>query len=301
MSALETLARLIERFTPLEGLNETALPRLRLGRVSEPIAKIHGVHSASVCIIAQGTKRMMVGDERLTYDPTRYLVSSIDVPVTSQVVDVTPERPFLSLILELDPHQLAGLVLQSPTAPPPPGAGPRRGIFTATLDTPLLEAMVRLVRLLETPADIPALAPLAEREVLYRLLRGEQGARVGEVAIAHSHAHRIGRAVQWLRDNFAQPLRIESFARLANMSPSTLHQHFKSVTAMSPLQYQKQLRLHEARRLLLAEGIDAASAAHRVGYESATQFSREYSRLFGEPPARDRRRLRAQGIAVPAG
>src|SRR5262249_30525529 len=155
-----------------------------------------------------------------------------------------------------------------------------RGMFLASADPALLDAVVRLVRLLETPADIGALGPLAEREVLYRLLRGEQGARVGEVAIAHSHAQRIGRAIQWLRANFTQPLRIEAFARVAHMSPSSLHHHFKSVTSMSPLQFQKHLRLQEARRLMLAEGIDAASAAHRVGYGSPSQFSREYSRLF---------------------
>ena len=294
------LASLIDRFAVGEGACATALPRVKLARATRPVSKTHGMHAASVCVIAQGTKRVMVGDETYTYDASRYLVASVDVPVIGQVLDATPEAPYLCFILELDPHELASLVLQTPSAGPRDDA-PRRGVFVAAVDTPLLEAVVRLVRLLETPADIPALGPLAEREVLYRLLRGEQGARVGEVAIAHSHAQRIGRAIHWLRAHYTQALRIDDVARVAHMSASTLHHHFKAVTAMSPLQYQKQLRLQEARRILLAEGIDAASAAHRVGYESASQFSREYSRLFGEPPARDRRRLRDSAAPLAAG
>ena len=297
MSSLESLASLIDRFTPAEGVTVTALPRVKLARATRPVAKTHGVQVASVCVIAQGRKRVIVGDETYTYDASHYLMASVDVPVTGQVLDATDGNPYLCFILELDPHELASLVLQSGSGPAP-AEGPRRGVFVARVDEPLLQAVTRLVRLLETPADIPALGPLAEREVLYRLLRGEQGARVGEVAIAHSHAQRIGRAIQWLRANFTQPLRIDAFARVAHMSPSSLHHHFKAVTAMSPLQYQKQLRLQEARRLLLSEGIDAATAAHRVGYGSASQFSREYSRLFGEPPARDRRRLRDSAAAA---
>jgi AraC-like DNA-binding protein len=299
MSSIEQLARLIERFTPADGVTQTALPRVRLTRASRPMSKTHGIHTAAFCMITQGAKHITLGEETHVYAPNKYLLSSIDAPVTSQIKDVTPERPMLGFILELDPHELAALVLQS--GAPAPSSGPRRGLFVADVDAPLLDAVLRLVKLLDTPQDIPALAQAAEREVLYRLLRGEQGARVSEVAIAHSHAQRIGRAIQWLRVNYTQPLRIEDFARLAHMSPSTLHHHFKAVTAMSPLQFQKQLRLTEARRMLVSEGIDASTAAHRVGYESASQFSREYSRLFGEPPARDRRRLRELGAPLVAG
>lgn len=301
MTRLAELAALIDRFAGGEGLHATALPRVKLGRCSQPISKTHAVQTASVAIVAQGTKRVTVGDELLVFDPSHYLIASVDMPVASQIVDVSPEQPYLCVVLELDPHELASVVLQSGAPAPSRMDGPRRGIFLSPMDDGLLQAVIRLVGLLEAPADIHALAPLAEREVLYRLLRGEHGARVSEVAIAHSHAQRIGRAIQWLRANFTRPLRIEEFARLAHMSPSTLHHHFKAVTAMSPLQYQKQLRLQEARRLLMADGLDAATAAHRVGYESASQFSREYSRLFGEPPARDRRRLRSGSAAVVAG
>jgi AraC-like DNA-binding protein len=301
MESVAELARLIDRFATSDGVNETALPRVKLARASQPVAKTHSLQVAAMGLTVQGRKRVMVGDEVYEYDPSRYIVSSVDVPVVGQVLDATPDKPYLAFVLELDPHELASLVLQAPPASPTAAGAPRRGVFVAAVDAPLVDAVLRLVRLLETPGDIPALAPLAEREVLYRLLRGPQGARVSEVAIAHSHAHRIGRAIQWLRANYREPLRIEHFARLAHMSPSTLHHHFKAVTAMSPLQFQKRLRLQEARRLLLAEGLDAATAAHRVGYESASQFSREYSRLFGEPPARDRRRLREMGVPAPAG
>lgn len=299
MTRLDDLARLIDRFAMGEGVTQTALPRVRLVRVTAPVERSHGVQPAAVCIIARGTKQVTLGEETYSYDASRYLVATHDMPVTGRVLHATPDDPYLCVVMELDPHELASLVLQSRPAPGPADA-PRRGIFLADADDVLIDAMIRLLRLLDDPTDLATLAPMAEREVLYRLLRGPHGARVAEVAIAHSHAQRIGRAIAWLRSHFREPLRIEEFARLAHMSPSTLHHHFKAVTAMSPLQYQKQLRLQEARRLLLAEGLDAASAGHRVGYESASQFSREYSRLFGEPPARDRRRMREMGSPAAA-
>src|SRR4051812_9519686 len=195
MSPIDQLARLIERFAVADGVTHTALPRVRLTRASRPLSKTHTVHTAAFCLIAQGAKHITLADETYVYDPSSYLLSTIDVPVSSQIRDVSPEKPMLGFILDLDPHELAALVLQS--GAPAPGVGPRRGLFVATVDQPLIEAVVRLVKLLETPQDIPALGQLAEREVLYRLLRGEQGARVSEVAIAHSHAQRIGRPIQW--------------------------------------------------------------------------------------------------------
>ena len=237
---------------------------------------------------------MLLADEIFIYDTSRYLVASVDLAVSGQVIEATPEAPYLGFRLDLDAREIASLILQA-GLPAANAAPPERGIFLGEATTALYDAVLRLLRLLESPADIPALAPLAEREVLYRLLRESQGKRIAQMATAQGHSPRIAKAIGWLRAHFTEPLRIEAFARDVNMSPSSLHHHFKAVTAMSPLQFQKQLRLQEARRLLLAEGVDAATAAHRVGYESASQFSREYSRMFGEPPVRDLRRLRDAG------
>ena len=187
--------------------------------------------------------------------------------------------------------KIAALVLDM-NLPAPARQAAGRGLFLENASMPMADTALRLVGLLETPDDIAALAPLAERELLYRLLRGPQGWRLVQAAMADSHAHRIARAVRWLNGRFTEPLRIEDMARAVHMSSSSLHHHFKAVTAMSPLQYQKRLRLQEARRLLLSESLDAATAGHRVGYESASQFSREYGRLFGTPPARDLQRMR---------
>jgi AraC-like DNA-binding protein len=249
------------------------------------------VHEPALGIIVQGSKRVMLADEIYIYDRSSVLIASVDLPVSAQVEEASPEKPYLGFKLDLDMREIASLLAQAQLAPQGE-QGSSRGIFLAVASEPLLEPVLRLLRLLETPEDIPALAPLIERELLYRLLKSEQGWRVAQMSTVHSQAQRIGKAIGWLKKHYAEPLHIDSFAREASMSPSSLHHHFKAVTAMSPLQFQKQLRLQEARRLLLAEGVDAATAGHRVGYESASQFSREYSRLFGAPPARDLRRLR---------
>jgi AraC-like DNA-binding protein len=290
------IAELIERFTGQDGMHDTPLPRLKLARFSTPSVPFHGMCEPSFCVIVQGKKRVILNDEIYVYDSSRYLVASVDLPVTGQVIEATEEKPYLSLRFILDPREIASLILQADlhasSAP-----APTRGIFVGEATPPIQDAVLRLLRLLESPADIPALGPLAEREVLYRLMRGEHGARIAQMATSHSHSGRVTKAITWLRTHFAEPLRIEDFAREANMSTSSLHQHFKAVTAMSPLQFQKHLRLQEARRLLLAEDMDAATAAHSVGYESPSQFSREYSRLFGAPPLRDVQRLREMGMA----
>jgi len=300
MAHIEEIASLIERFTGADGVHETALGGVRLARAAGPSLPFRGVHEASVCLIAQGAKRVMLADEIYVYDRSRLLVASVDLPVSGQVVRASESEPYLGFVMRLDAMELADVALQGGLTPAA-DAATMRGIFVADAPPTLLEAIARLLRLLATPEDIPALAPLARREVLYRLLRSEHGARIAQIVAAQSQSQRVGKAIRWLRTHFAEPLQIDAFAREVNMSPSSLHHHFKAVTAMSPLQYQKQLRLQEARRLLLSEGIDAASAGHRVGYESASQFSREYSRLFGAPPARDLKRLRdpAQG-AMPA-
>ncbi len=297
MEPIAEIAALIERFTAEDGVHDTPIPRLKLTRFSSQSVPFHGVHEPAFCVLAQGKKRVMLADEIYIYDNSRYLIASVDLPVTGQVIEATPEAPYLGLRFDLDPREIASIMLQANLSASG-AAGSTRGIFLGDPTTAILDAVLRLLRLLGSPADIPALAPLAEREVLYRLLKGELGARIAQMATLHTHSGRIAKAIGWLRGHFAEPLHIEAFARDVNMSPSSLHHHFKAVTAMSPLQFQKQLRLQEARRLLLAEGIDAATAAHRVGYESASQFSREYSRLFGEPPVRDLRRLRETGAPL---
>jgi AraC-like DNA-binding protein len=234
----------------------------------------------------------MLADEICHYDQAHYLLVSVDLPIVGRVIEATPEAPYLALRLDLDPRQIGALIMEAGlSAPGNDQLG--RGLVVSRIDTHLLDAVVRLLRLLESPQDIRMLAPLALREILYRLLTGEQGARLRQIALANSQAQRIAKAVNWIKHNYAQPLRIETIAREVHMSPSALHHHFKAITAMSPLQYQKQLRLHEARRLLLGEVLDAATASYRVGYESPSQFSREYSRLFGAPPLRDIARLRS--------
>lgn len=220
-----------------------------------------------------------------------YLVASVVLPVTGRVIEASPDHPYLSIALEIDPALISSLLTEMPAIPAPDAAS-QRALFLDRLDPRLLDAVIRLLRLLETPSDIAMLAPLALREIFYRMLLSPQGHRLHEVVIADSQSQRISRAIEWLRKNFDQPLRIEELAREVNLSPSTLHHRFKTVTAFSPLQYQKQLRLQEARRLMLCDNLEAAAVSYRVGYESPSQFSREYSRLFGDPPQRDIARLR---------
>ncbi|MBZ5710543.1 AraC family transcriptional regulator [Nannocystis pusilla] len=291
------LAAQIERHTPDDGVHGTAIPRLSLIRLSHPGEPLVLLHEPAVCIVAQGSKRVHLADEVLVYDASRYLVVSVDLPITGQVLEASPLAPYLCIRLDLDAGELARLLLE--LGPPAPASqGPTRGLFLSAMTPAMHDAVLRLVRLLDTPEDIAALAPLAVRELMYRLLKGDEGWRLRQIAGGDGQARRIARAIGWLKQHFAEPLRIDEFARELHMSPSSLHHHFKAVTAMSPLQYQKQLRLQEARRLMFSESLDATTAALRVGYESPTQFSREYSRLFGDPPARDLRRLRDTGGLV---
>ncbi|HZX18684.1 MAG TPA: AraC family transcriptional regulator [Pseudomonas sp.] len=286
------LAALIQRQCPGDGLHSSAIAGLDLACATQPSLPVPTLYRPCLCIIAQGRKNVRLGDEQYTYDPLNYLVASVTLPVTGQVIGATPEQPYLSLRLEIDPALITSLIADiGPIGVPNPG--PRRALYLDRLDTQLLDAVLRLLRLQETPRDIAMLAPLALREIFYRLLHSPQGHRLHEIAIADSQGQRINRAIEWLNLHFDQPLRIEDLAREVNLSTSTLHHRFKAVTALSPLQYQKQLRLQEARRLMLCEGLEAASASYRVGYESPSQFSREYSRLFGAPPLRDLARLRS--------
>jgi AraC-like DNA-binding protein len=296
------LASLIGRNIGIDGIQATAIPRLVLIRSSRPTEPLPTVYEPALCIVAQGRKQVMLAEDIYFYDSEQYLVVTVDLPVVGQVIEAKPAKPFLCLRFDLDVGQLRMLMTEAEQGAIRNQQTERLslGLSISPVDPPLLDAVLRLVRLLETPKDIPILAPLVEREILYRLLSGEYSARLRHIALGDSRLLSVNRAISWLRQNYAEPFRIETVAREARMSPSALHHSFKSVTAMSPLQYQKQLRLQEARRLMLAQSMDAATASHHVGYESPSQFSREYRRLFGAPPSRDIARLKESVQAVVA-
>lgn len=286
----QEMACLIARAIPEDGVVE-AMPALFLARASTPGSPRHTVYGPSFCVIAQGRKEVLVGEERFQYDPGRYLLATLDLPAVSRITEATPERPYLSLRLNLDPALVTSVMVEAGHLPRWNGAD-CRAVTVSSLTPDLLDATVRLLRLQDSPAAARILAPLVTREIVYRLLAGEQGGRLRHLAVLGGQSQRIARAVARLRRDFGKAIRIEELARECGMSVSGFHSHFKAVTAMSPLQYQKQIRLQEARRLMLSEDVDAASAGFRVGYDNASHFSREYKRLFGEPPRRDRERLR---------
>lgn len=290
-AAIEALGKSIARWTDKSDRVETAIPGLVLVRRREPSQPLSLLHEPSICVIAQGAKRVQVGGDAYEYDAKRYLISSVDLPTFVQVVKASAEKPYLGLVLKIDQRGFSQLIVDSHLPPPRPQRS-SRGIATGEMTIQLLAAFQRLVDLLDEPADIPVLAPMIEREICYRLLVGDQGARLRQMATAGSQSQQIARAIDWLKRHFAQPLRIDALAAQAHMSRSTFHRHFRQVTGMSPLQYQKRLRLNEARRLMLAGDHNTSTAAFKVGYESPSQFNREYSRLFGAPPARDISHLR---------
>lgn len=292
MSSLVDLADLIRRHATADGPNETAIPRIGLFRASRADEPVCMIYEPSVCIVAQGRKRSMVADREFRYDQSNYLVIKADVPIISHHVDATPGRPFLCMRMKLDSAAIAALMLERGMKPTGSDE-PESALVISSVTRDLIDASIRMLRLLETPGDIPTLAPLIEREILYRLLQGDQTSKLGQIAFAGSKLRQVTRAIAWIRQNFREPFSVEATAAQANMSASQLHLHFKAVTTLSPLQYQKQLRLQEARRLMLTQNLDAAATAYAVGYESPSQFSREYRRLFGVPPAADGRRLRS--------
>jgi len=275
----------VERHAPQDGVCDTAVPGLLLGRQLAPTDPIALVVDPSLCIVAQGAKEVFLAGEVYRYDPAHSLLVSIDLPISARVVEASPARPCLAVRVSLNLSMVGELLADCSDGPL---RGPlARGLDVSPVEPQLLDAVARLVALLDSPQTVGPLAPLVLREITYRVLIGPQGARLRQIAAAGAPAHQIARAIRWLRDHVADPLRGESLARQARMSLSGFHQHFKAVTGLSPLQYQKRLRLQEARRLMMDEGLDAASAAFQVGYESPSQFSREYRRMFGTPPRRD--------------
>jgi len=289
--AIEALGKSIARLTENGELHTTAVPCLSLFRRNEPTGPITGMYEPSVCLVAQGAKRVLLGDDTYVYDAHHYLITSVHLPTVVQIIEASREKPYLGLRLKLDQREISQLMVDS-NLPPPRVQVSSRGMATGEVTLPLLNAIQRLIDLLAEQQDIPILAPVIQREIIYRLLVGDQGERLRQIASAGSQSHQIARAIDWLKGNYSQPLRIDDLAAEVRMSSSTFHHHFRSMTALSPLQFQKQLRLQEARRLMLAERMDAASAAFQVGYESPSQFSREYNRLFGAPPLRDITNLR---------
>jgi AraC-like DNA-binding protein len=290
-AALAELGALIARYSNGDGMHAAAIGGLHCIKLSEPHVQLPSVYQPSICVIVQGAKQVLLEDEIYGYVPSQFLAVSVDLPLLGQVTVASAEKPYLCLAIDIDVRQMADLIAQSGDAGWSRGET-SRGLFVGDLDDAMLETVLRLARLLDSPRDIPVLAPLMLREFHYRLLQSRYGADIAQMAIAGSNMHKIGQIIRRIKARVAEPIRVEELASLANMSPSSFHQHFKAVTAMSPVQYQKRLRLTEARHLLLGGNTDAASAAYRVGYQSVSQFSREYARMFGAPPMRDVEGLR---------
>ena len=288
------LAALLAAYAPHDGSFDLRIPGLMVSRISRVNKEcVHALRVSSLCIVAQGGKTVIVGDQVYEYDASQMIVFSVALPVAAQVTQASPSQPYLSLRLELDPHKIAELVLKVyPRGLPP--VQERSAVYLTPVDDCILNASIRLMECLAHPGDAELLGPLVTEEILIRLLRSPIGIRVAQMGFAESSVQRIAKAISWLRDNYSQPMKVEELAEMVHMSVSSFHEHFKAVASMSPLQYQKVLRLQEARRLMLSAMVDAGTASQRVGYLSASQFSREYSRFFGSAPARDIARLRQE-------
>ena len=287
------LADRIAAAVPSDGRAEP-VPGLHLVRSGTPGAPFYAVLRPCFCVIAQGAKELRLGGEGYRYDPFRYLLVSADLPVTGRIVEATAAEPYLGLRLDLDPALVSQVLVEAGGAP---GGAERRALDVSPIDGDLLDATLRLVRASESPRETAVLAPLVTREIVYRLLVGDQGDRLRHVAVLGGQAHRISEAVRRLHRRFDQPVRMEELAADLGMSASTFYQRFRDVTGMTPLQFQKELRLQEARRLLLEGDLDAATAGYRVGYNDPSHFSRDYKRQFGAPPVRDAERWR-RAVAV---
>ena len=293
----KVLARKIAALAPALGENRTAVPGLALYRRTTPTACYRAIYEPSLTVFVQGRKRINLGGTVYLCDSSSFLLTSIDVPVESQIIEASEQVPMLTMNLRLD-MPIVREVLSREDLPEPVTSGQRHGLAVGVTGAGLLAACSRLIDLLDVPEDIPFLSHLIHREILYRILRTPQGERLRAIATAGDLSHRTARAIAWLKANYARQLRIDELASIARMGVSTLHHQFRSLTAMSPLQFQKQLRLQSARERMLMDGLDATSAAYEVGYESVSQFNREYSRLFGQPPMRDIRNLRDSKVVA---
>ena len=285
------LAALLEQRTVVDGGHETPIPQLTLWRFSNPTEPAHVLQQPAVYVVVQGRKQVTVGDETYVYDPSQYLAVSLEVPAVGHVVEASPDAPYLCMTLRVDARELAALIVET-GRPAPRDDHDGRALFVSSLQAPMLDGLLRLVRLLDSPQDISVLAPLILRELHFRLLQGDQHSRLAEMAIGDGRLRRVAGAISWIKEHYTEPLQIEALAKRVNMSASALHAHFRAVAGVSPIQYQKHLRLQEARRLLLSGAASAEAVAYEVGYASASQFSREYGRLFGQPPRRDAERMR---------
>ena len=300
MEKICELGSLIEAHSEREGWCATAIQGLYLTHVTSTRMPRTDLNRPVFCGVAQGAKNVMLNGVVHRYDPSRYMVVSMDLPIVGEIAEASRSKPFLGFSMELNVAEIAQLSVEA-GLPQRPDARSERSLYVSPMEEDLLDAVVRLLRLLRKPDQIPVLEPLIRREIYYKLLLSEQGGLLRRLAAENSQASRIAAGVNWLRQNALRTVRMEELARRVNMSPSTMHAWFKAVTTMSPLQYQKQLRLQVARQMLLTDETDAATVAQRVGYESASQFSREYRRLFGEPPVRDIERLRSAMSGSPPG
>ncbi|EHR6439940.1 AraC family transcriptional regulator [Vibrio parahaemolyticus] len=289
--ATQKLAKLIDRWTGNANQYDTPISGLRFSRWTTPTPPTSYTHNPSICLIAQGRKRVLLGEESFIYDANHFLISSVDLPIIANIIEASEEQPYLGLIMELDLTEISQLIVDSELAFTQSKEA-QKGIAVGELSESLLDAFVRLAELLDEGQNIKILAPIIKREIFYRLLMSEQGTRLHQIVTAGSHSHQIAKAIDWLKNNFVKPLSVGDLASFTGMSKSSFYTHFRSMTSMTPLQFQKKLRLSEARRLMLTENLDAMAATFKVGYESPSQFSREYSRLFGAPPSKDIKSLR---------
>ncbi|EID4330675.1 TPA: AraC family transcriptional regulator N-terminal domain-containing protein [Vibrio parahaemolyticus] len=289
--ATQKLAKLIDRWTGDANQYDTPISGLRFSRWTTPTPPTSYTHNPSICLIAQGRKRVLLGEESFIYDANHFLISSVDLPIIANIIEASEEQPYLGLIMELELTEISQLIIDSELAFTQAKEA-QKGIAVGELSESLLDAFVRLAELLDEGQNIKILAPIIKREIFYRLLMSEQGTRLHQIVTAGSHSHQIAKAIDWLKNNFVKPLSVGDLASFTGMSKSSFYTHFRSMTSMTPLQFQKKLRLSEARRLMLTENLDAMAATFKVGYESPSQFSREYSRLFGAPPSKDIKSLR---------
>ncbi|MCS0430153.1 AraC family transcriptional regulator [Vibrio diabolicus] len=290
-SAIEKLAKHIEKWANSANQYDTEIPGLRFSRWATPTPPTSYTHNPSICLIAQGRKRVLLGEDSFIYDANHFLISSVDLPIIANIIEASEDKPYLGVIMELDLTEISQLIVDSELTFNQSKEA-QKGIAVGELSEPLLDAFLRLIELLDEGQSIKILAPIIKREIFYRLLITEQGARLNQIVTAGSHSHQIAKAIDWLKNNFVKPLSVSELAAYSGMSKSAFYTHFRSMTSMTPLQFQKKLRLSEARRLMLTENLDAMATTFKVGYESPSQFSREYSRLFGAPPSKDIKSLR---------